>query len=77
MRKNNGLMTYEKAIYFQDKLDLKRILKPIHIMLDEDDIYVGYVMDCYTIDDFYLYDLLNSILYVEDDFQNLTKNNIC
>lgn len=77
MRKNNGLMTYEKAIYFQDKLDLKRILKPIHIMLDEDDIYVGYVMDCYTIDDFYLYDLLNSISYLKDDFQNLTKNNIC
>ena len=70
-------MTYEKAIYLQDKLDLKRILKPIHIMLDEDDIYVGYVMDCYTIDDFYLYDLLNSISYLKDDFQNLTKNNIC
>lgn len=70
-------MTYEKAIYFQDKLDLKRILKPIHITLDEDDIYVGYVMDCYTIDDFYLYDLLNSISYLKDDFQNLTKNNIC
>ena len=70
-------MTYEKAIYFQDKLDLKRILKPIHIMQDEDDLYVGYVMDCYTIDDFYLYDLLNSISYLKDDFQNLTKNNIC
>lgn len=70
-------MTYEKAIYLQDKLDLKRILKPIHIMLDEYDIYVGYVMDCYTIDDFYLYDLLNSISYLKDDFQNLTKNNIC
>lgn len=80
-RKNNGLMTYEKVIFFQDKLDLKRILKPIDIMLDADGIYVGYVMNycnrIYTIDDFYLYDLLNSVSYVEDDFQNLTKNNIC
>ena len=67
-------MTYEKAIYLQDKLYLKGILKPIHIMQDEDDIYVGYVMDCYTIDDFYLYDLLNSISYLKDDFQNLNKN---
>lgn len=79
-RKNNGLMTYEKVIFFQDKLDLKRILKPIDIMLDADGIYVGYVMNycnrIYTIDDFYLYDLLNSVSYLEDDFQNLTKNNI-
>ena len=71
-------MTYEKAIYLQDTLDLKRILKPIDIMLDEDDICFGYVMDCcnriYTNGDFYLYDLLNSISYLKDDFQNLNKN---
>lgn len=79
-RKNKGLMTYEKAIYFQDKIDLKRILKPIDTMLDENGIYVGYVMDycdnSYNSEDFYLSDLLDSAAYLKDDFQNLTKNNI-
>lgn len=55
IRKSKGLMTFEKTIYFQEELCLRRITKPIDILLDNDGIYVGYVMN-------YLEDLSNSKL---------------
>ena len=44
LRKEKRLMTFDKAIYFRNKLNLERIVHPIDILLDEDGIYTGYVM---------------------------------
>lgn len=90
-RKIKNLMTFDKAIYFQKKLKLKRIAKPIDTILDEDGIYTGIVME--YLDDvtnekkketprhketgnFTCGDLVCSILDLEEDFNELTKNKV-
>ena len=45
LRKEKNLMTFSKATYFLDELDLKRIIKPIDILLDSEGVYTGYVME--------------------------------
>lgn len=44
LRKKRGLMTFEKATYFRNHLNLQRITQPIDVLLDEDGVYTGYVM---------------------------------
>ncbi len=43
-RREKGLMTFEKAVYFQNHLQLKRILKPDGVLLDKEGVYSGYRM---------------------------------
>lgn len=90
-RKTAGLMTFQKAIYFKDELDLKRITKPIDVMLDVDGNYTGYVMD-YLEDvtavkrkgtpiykepgDFTCGDLVKATYDLTDDFEKMTKKNV-
>lgn len=45
LRKEKGLMTFDKASYFKNKLDLQRITQPTDILLDSDGVYAGYVMN--------------------------------
>lgn len=45
LRKQNKLMTFEKILYFQNELDLKRIIKLSDILLDIEGVFSGYVMD--------------------------------
>lgn len=44
LRKQKDLMTFEKAYYFMENLDLKRIAQPIDVLFDSDGKYTGYVM---------------------------------
>lgn len=44
-RKVKGLMTFQKAKFFTEELELKRYVQPRGIMLDEDGVYCGYSMD--------------------------------
>ena len=39
LRKQKDLMTFEKAYYFMENLDLKRIAQPIDILFDSDGVY--------------------------------------
>lgn len=43
-RKEDNLMTYEKACYFMNELNTKRLTIPNDILNDEDGIYSGYAM---------------------------------
>lgn len=43
-RKEKDLMTFEKATYFANNLNLTSITTPIDILLDSDGVYTGYVM---------------------------------
>lgn len=90
-RKTSGLMTFQKAVYFKDELNLKRILKPVDIMLDVDGSYTGYVMD-YQEDiasekkkgtpiykapgDFTCGDLIQATYDLSDDFSEMTKKKV-
>lgn len=90
-RKNKNLMTFDKAIYFEKNLILKRITTPIDSMLDINGIYIGPVME-YLDDvtsekkkgtprykktgDFTCGDLVCSVLDLEEDFNELTKNRV-
>ena len=90
-RKEKGLMTFDKAVYFQEELDLKRIVAPIDILLDKDGVYTGYVMD-YLDDvtspkkigtpiyklpsDFTCGQLIYSSSELEEDFSQLTEKKI-
>ena len=84
-RKKQNLMTFEKAIYFHDKLNLQKITKPIDIMLDKDGIYIGYVMK-YLEDitkntdkkpgDFTCEELITSSEILEEDFKHLTEKQV-
>lgn len=90
-RKVKNLMTFDKAIYFQKKLKLIRMTKPIDTMLDVDGIYTGIVME--YLDDvttekkkgtpryketgnFTCGDLVCSTNDLEEDFNELTKNRV-
>jgi len=89
-RKEKHLMTFEKTLYFKEKLHLKRIVKPNDILLDEDGIYSGYVMN--YIEDlnnkriskenykepgsYTCKDLLRAIVELEEDFNELSKNKV-
>ena len=84
-RKQQNLMTFEKAIYFHDKLTLQKITKPTDILLNKDGIYVGYVMDYLeditkktnkTPGDFTCEDLLESTKILKEDTINLTENKV-
>lgn len=91
LRKERHLMTFDKVIYFQDKLDLKRITQPIDTLLDNDGIFSGYVMK--YLDDLAspkkvgtpLYrspaeyrcgELITSWKELEDDFYQLSEHGI-
>lgn len=90
-RKTKGLMTFDKAIYFQEELNLKRIAAPIDTLLDEDGVYVGYVMNYLddvtsykkkgtpiykTPSDFTCGHLIYSSSELEEDFSQLTRKKI-
>lgn len=45
LRREKSLMTFEKMLYFINELSLKRIVKPIDIILDLEGMFCGYVMD--------------------------------
>ena len=91
LRKEKGLMTFAKAVYFQDELDLKRFTKPIDILLDEEGVYSGYVMDYLedvtsedkkdspihrSIIDFTCGDLIHAANQLEEDFAKLSKKKV-
>lgn len=90
-RKIKKLMTFNKAVFFQDELELKRIVKPTDILLDIDGVYTGYVMDflddvtlekkkgtpLYKVPaDFTCGELVHASYELSDDFSNLTKNKV-
>lgn len=91
LRKKQGLMTFDKALYFKDRLDLQRITQPTDILLDQDGVYTGYMMD-YIEDltslkkkgtpryrqpgDFSCGDLIESWDLLEQDFSQMTANHI-
>ena len=91
LRKEKDLMTFAKATYFLDELNLKRIVKPIDKLLDDDGSYTGYVMDYLEdvtnpkkkgmpiyreVSDFSCGDLINSTHELIEDFNELTKKNV-
>lgn len=90
-RKTKNLMTFEKVNYLIETLELNRIVMPIDVILDEDGVYSGYVMN--FIDDLYSakkigtsqykepgeflkLDLVRSVQELSDDFLQLTRNSI-
>lgn len=91
LRKEKNLMTFSKATYFLDELDLKRIIKPMDILLDSEGVYTGYVME-YLDDvtnpkkkdspiyrepeDFCCGELINSMHDLIEDFNELTRKNV-
>lgn len=90
-RKNKNLMTFEKTRYFESELDLKRIIMPIDIMLDEDGVFAGYAMkylDDVTIDkrkgspihktpgDFSCGDFVHATMEFSEDFEQLNKKKV-
>lgn len=80
IRKVKKLMTFNKAIFFRDQLSLKRIEKPIDIILNEDGIYIGYVMNYLEgendISIFGLDSLQRVVEDLTEDFNELTSHNI-
>lgn len=90
-RKEKGLMTFEKAVFFQDEFDFNRIIQPKDVLLNEDGIYTGYVMDYLedvTTDkmkdspvykqpgDFTCGDLIQSVNDLGEDFNDMTKKKV-
>ncbi len=91
LRKEQGLMTFEKALYFKDHLHLQRITQPTDILLNQDGVYTGYVMP-YIDDltspkkkgtpryrqpgDFSCGDLIESWDLLEQDFSQMTANHV-
>ena len=88
-RKVRGLMSFEKARIFST-LDVKRLAKPIDVLIDEDGRYAGYVMHYYedltkdsssprfkNIGDFTCGELIHSVNELECDFAELTRRGIC
>ena len=91
LRKEKGLMTFAKAVYFQEELDLKRFTKPIDILLDEEGVYSGYVMEYLedvtkddkknlpiyrSIVDFTCGDLIHTANMLEEDFAELSSKKV-
>lgn len=77
-RKEKGLMTFEKAIYFTNNLELERIAKPIDTFSDLDGVFAGYVMDYLESSDrkFTCEDLFEATCGMEEDFKRLTANKV-
>ena len=92
LRKQKGLMTFDKASYFKNNLKLQSITQPTDILLNSDGIYIGYVMD--YIDnlasekkrgtpqfrepgDYNCGDLISSWEILEEDFEQLSNHDIC
>lgn len=91
LRKEKDLMTFAKATYFLDELTLKRIVKPIDLLLDDEGTYTGYVMD-YLDDvtdskkkgtpiyreasDFSCGDLVRVMHELNEDFNELTRKKV-
>lgn len=84
-RKQQNLMTFEKAIYFHDNLNLQKVTKPIDIILDKDGIYIGYVMKYLeditkntnkTPGDFTCRELITSSEVLKEDFEHLTEKQV-
>ena len=84
-RKEKGLMTFEKANYFQQELQLKRITQPVDVLLDIDGNYAGYAMDFLydvikseekNIGDFTCEELVISSRELEEDFNLMTKKGV-
>ena len=88
LRKEKRLMTFTKAVSFQDELDLKRFAKPTDILLDEEGVYSGYVMDYLedvtsedkkdlpihrSIVDFTCGELVHTANQLEEDFAELSR----
>lgn len=90
IRKRKGLMTFDKALFFQEELRLLRIARPIDILLDSDGNYTGYVMKYLedlsnpkinkktpkSIGEYYIEDLISSIIDLRKDFESLSSKNI-
>ena len=91
LRKEKGLMTFAKVVYFKNELNLKRFAKPIDILLDDEGVYAGYVMDYLeditsddkkdcptyrTIIDFTCGDFINTTNQLEDDFNELSRKKV-
>lgn len=88
LRKQKDLMTFDKNLYFQNELKLKRILNSKDILLDFDGVYCGYVMEylpkCQKEDtggdkkpgEFLCGDLLTSSFELMEDFNELTKKQV-
>ncbi len=89
-RKENKLMTLDKALYFKNELNLKRIAQPIDMLLDSDGIYsadaMNYLEDV-TLDnknkgfskqpgEFTCRDLICAISEFQDDFHELTEKKV-
>ena len=88
-RKERGLMSFDKAMNFQT-LDVNRIIKPDDVLIDEDGVYAGYVMNYYEdlskkdeegiakkqIGEFTVEDFLTSVSDLCDDVSELTKRGI-
>ena len=80
-RKEKGLLSFEKANYFVNECMTKRITMPTDILLDENGIYAGIVMECIDeieIDELELFteDLYISSLELLEDINLLTKNRV-
>lgn len=75
------LMTYKKALLFS-KMNLKRIISPIDVLLNDDGVYCGYPMkyiDCDSSKSMYDYScdlLVNSIYDLQSDFANLSSRGL-
>lgn len=87
-RREKGLMSFDKVRTFQE-LDVKRIIKPTDVLIDEDGRYAGYVMRYFEdltkdpesptyrrIGDFSCGDFIKSVYELEDDFAELTRHGI-
>lgn len=85
-------MTFEKACYFVENLNLRRVIIPIDVLLDINGIYIGIVMDYYDNlfdskkknsclykepGDFTCGDLVLATSELEEDFNDLTNNKVC
>lgn len=91
LRKERNLMTFDKAEFFRNNLDLERVTQPIDFLLDEDGIYSGYVMN-YIEDltsarkegtpryrqpgDFSCGDLISSTEILQSDFSKMSSKDI-
>lgn len=87
-RRERNLMTFKKAQFFKNELDLRRMLKPEGVFFDEEGQYAGYYMP--AIDNlanpkspnyrspssYSTEDLLYAIYDLESDRDELTRKNV-
>ncbi len=90
-RNEKNLMTYKKVNYFCENVSCKRIIMPIDSLFDENGIHAGYAMqyidnvasekkkgteEYKAPGDFELIQLIYAMAYLEEDFEELTKNKV-